>query len=228
MTSTMKMWTEEYSTSDLLIYEDKDIIVVNKPSGINTQDDQTGDLSLMSWIEKIKNRRLHIINRIDRPVSGIVLFSKNKIGNQLYNHQQELSKEYLAITKTIEPREGELKHFLFRDGRRKKAYVSEEKKPSYKECHLSYKTIHELDNYNVISIETHTGRFHQIRAQLAHIKVPIRGDVKYGARRANKDRSIDLHAYKMTIPSMDKVFSVAPIGRENIWKEISSLDIFEN
>lgn len=221
----MKKWTDNFTSTDLIIHEDQEFLILNKPPGINSQNDQTGDLSLCAWAEDHKNRKLHIANRIDRPVSGIVLLVKNKKGLQQIKNPSVIHKEYLALVAPIEPAYAKLKHYIKRDGRTKKAYISESEHKDYKMCSLEYETIHELDKYHLLKIKTQTGRFHQIRAQLGHIGFPIKGDVKYGARRGNKDRSIDLHAYKLTITSLDLEVQALPIGRENIWRHIVSEEI---
>ncbi len=221
----MKIWTNLHSKSDLIIYEGTHFIVVNKPPGVATQDDLSGDLSVSTWLEKHKKKQLHLVTRLDRPVSGAVLFSKTKEGNMMCKDRTSITKRYVAFTKPTTLDSSQLSHYINRDGRRKKAYISEEPKEGYKACSLEFQVIQQLDNYSMLEIQTMTGRFHQIRAQLSHAGLPIRGDVKYGARRANKDRSIGLHNYKLTIPNVETPIIALPIGREKIWEQLIAHDI---
>ncbi len=221
----MKKWTDKNAQSDLVLYEDDLFIVLNKPAGVKTQDDDTPEISLLRWIEKIKRQKLHLVNRLDRPVSGVVLLSKSKKGNQIIQKNSQLSKKYVAITKPVVEKAKSLTHYILKDGKRKRAEISDAEKKGYKLCHLEYETFHQLDNYNLLLIKTFTGRFHQIRAQLAWIGYPIRGDVKYGARRANQDRSIDLHAWSLVLPDSGKEIKALPVGREKIWQDLLDLNI---
>jgi len=221
----MKKWTDQYKSTDIILHEDKNYLVLNKPAGINSQDDQTEDLSLFGWAEKYTKQKLHLANRIDRPVSGIVLCTKTRKGGQQILGPDSIIKKYVALVAPIDPASDRLSHFIKRDGRTKKAYISEEEKSGYKPCSLSYSLRQVLDNYHLLDIETETGRFHQIRAQMGHIKHPIKGDVKYGARRSNRDRSIDLHAYKMMIRPLDLEITALPLGREPIWQHLMSENI---
>jgi len=215
----MKNWTEDHSVDSLVIYEDDKFIALNKPSGVNVQDDQSGDKSLLSWIEELRGRKFHLLSRLDRPVSGIVLLSKRR-GQEL--DLSTVIKKYLALVSPEILDSQILSHFIKRDGRKRKAFIAEKKRPGYKSCQLEFKKIEALDKYALLEITTQTGRFHQIRAQLAHINCPIRGDVKYGARRSNKDRSIDLHAYEVSIPDKDIHIKAAPLARERVWEQLIS------
>ncbi len=221
----MKKWTNIYTSSDLIIHEDAQFLVLNKPAGVGSQDDQTGDMSIFSWAEQYAKQKLHLVNRIDRPVSGLILCTKTRKAGQLILDSKSIKKEYLALVPPIEPEAATLSHFIKKDGKTKKAYISEVEKAGYKDCTLSYSARHVLENYHLIDITTETGRFHQIRAQLAHMGHPIKGDVKYGARRSNKDRSVDLHAYTMEIEPAQLKFTAQPIGREPVWKFLQSENI---
>lgn len=221
----MKKWTDIYTSTDLIIHEDKDFIVLNKPAGVGSQDDQTGDASIFSWAEQYARQKLHLVNRIDRPVSGLILCTKTRKAGQLILDGKSIKKQYLALVAPIEPESSTLSDFIKKDGKTKKAYISDTEKGGYKPCTLTYATRHVLDNYHLLDITTETGRFHQIRAQLAHAGHPIKGDVKYGARRSNKDRSVDLHAYKMEIVPAQLSFTALPLGREPVWKYLQSENI---
>lgn len=221
----MKKWTDIYTSSDLIVHEDSQFLVLNKPAGVGSQDDQTGDASIFSWAEKYAKQKLHLVNRIDRPVSGLILCTKTKKAGQLILDSKSIKKEYVALVPPIDPDSATLSHFIKKDGKTKKAYISKVEKEGYKACTLSYTIRHVLDNYHVIDITTETGRFHQIRAQLAHIGNPIKGDVKYGARRSNRDRSVDLHAYTMEIEPAQLKLTAQPLGREPVWKFLQSENI---
>lgn len=217
LTLIMKNWTETYPVDTLVIFEDENLLALNKPSGVNVQDDQTGDKSLLSWIQELRGRKYHLLSRLDRPVSGIVLLSKKR------GHELDLftvHKKYRALVSLEIPEAQSLSHYIKRDGRKRKSYISDKPQPGYKPCQLEYRRIKSLDRYALLEITTQTGRFHQIRAQLAHINCPIRGDVKYGARRSNKDRSIDLHAYQVLIPETDLNIKAVPLGREQVWEQL--------
>ena len=215
----MKKWTDSFQFKDLLLFEDENYLALNKPPGINIQADQTGDYSFLDWAIKEKNEKLHLINRLDRPVSGVVLFGRSS------KHRTDLSivKKYLAFVKPIMSEFKILTNYIRRDGRSKKAIISDELQDGFKHCQLQYQLVKHLENYSLIEIELTTGRFHQIRAQLSHIGAPIRGDVKYRARRSNKDRSIDLHAHEITIKAGNHVICAMPIGREKLWNQLMEI-----
>ncbi len=210
----MKKWTERFASSDLLLFENDELIIVNKPPGISSQKDPTTGLSILEWMQSIRPGTLHLHSRLDKPVSGILILCKST------GTIPSTVKKYLALVPQKIPDTGRLDNFIRRDGRRHKAIISDHPGPDYKDCHLSYKVIRRLDRYALIEIIPETGRFHQIRAQLVKMGWPIRGDVKYGARRRNRDRSIDLHAHFLNIGSGVSDIFALPLGRENIWNEI--------
>jgi 23S rRNA pseudouridine1911/1915/1917 synthase len=212
--------------SDLVIENKHGFIALNKPAELPVQSDLSGDKSLKDIAEIYCKTKLHLINRLDRPASGVVIMSKKKSFTAHLNKLQKedlFVKEYLAITSKADlPKEGKLKHYLTKDGKQRKSIVSESSEESEaKVSVLDYKVIHELDNYFVLNISLKTGRFHQIRAQLAEKGLHVKGDVKYGARRKNKDRSIYLHSYKyhFTDPvSKKNIVIEAPLPEnDNIW-----------
>lgn len=191
------------------------------------QNDKTGDLSLLQCLKSYCKVDLHMINRIDRPVSGLVIFSKNKKSHVEMQKQfsgQDLIKEYLAIVEKAEiPKEGKLHNFIRKSDQQHKSQVTQDS--SDLSCDLEYKVIHELDKYLVLHISIKTGRFHQIRAQLAHLGVPVKSDVKYGARRGSADRSIGLHAWKYSFlhPSTHQLLRFeAPLPDNQIWPVVKN------
>ena len=201
---------------NLIAHEDDDFLILNKPFGVLSQDSESKDPSILAQAEKYIGDSLFLINRLDRPVSGLLIFKKQKEGI----HGLEITKKYLGIVPKGGEGNRELEHFLRRDGKQKKARISERQFSGFKKCRLAYSIVLELDHVDVIDITLQTGRFHQIRAQLSHIGLPIRGDVKYGARRSNKDRSIDLHAYSVSIPAFD-IHLLAKANRSSpLWRKI--------
>lgn len=209
---------------DLVLYKNNQFIAFNKPAGIPTQSDKSGDKALLAYGEQYCKHTLYLAQRLDRPASGVCVFAKKKQGQHYFGkllEQKAVAKYYLAVVKNApEPTKGVLKHFLKRDGKYKKARLSETEKEGHKEAALQYVVLGKSDNYALLGIKLETGRFHQIRAQLAAIGSPIKGDVKYGARRANKDRSIHLHAHTVVFKhpisgQMEKV--QAPLPQGAIW-----------
>ena len=209
------------------LYEDDSIILINKQPGIPSQPDKTGDASILELAQSKVKGDLHIINRLDRPASGIVLLAKgSQVAAILFDSWRSANtkKIYLAaVAKKKLDSEGKLEHFLFKDGRKNKSYVTDASHPKSKKCVLDYKKLSETENYMILQIVLQTGRHHQIRVQLAAIGIPVKGDVKYGFRRSNKDRSIHLHAWKISFvhPVTGKSLNfVAPLPNDPIWDTI--------
>ena len=185
-----------------ILYEDNALIALNKPALLPTQPDLTGDVSLLDLVEKYVGKKTYLLHRIDRPTSGVVLFAKTEtaaadLSQQFQN--RDTQKLYLAIVETGPLSiEADLVHFLIENKEKNKSYVCEATKKDAKRAEMSYVLRGASDRYQLLEITLKTGRHHQIRAQLSAIGCPIKGDVKYGARRANKDRSIHLHAWKLS------------------------------
>jgi 23S rRNA pseudouridine1911/1915/1917 synthase len=194
---------------DRILFEDNHLIAVNKHCGEIVQSDKTGDpcmvdelkLLIKSRDNKPGNVFLEAIHRIDRPVSGIVLFAKTSKGlsrmNKLF-HDGDISKIYWAVV--VEPpseNTQNLTHYIVRNTQKNKSFAYTEPKADGKEARLTYNLIGTTGRYYLLEVILHTGRHHQIRAQLAKIGLSIRGDLKYGAPRSNPDGGINLHAYKL-------------------------------
>ncbi|MBK9271238.1 MAG: RNA pseudouridine synthase [Saprospiraceae bacterium] len=200
-------------------------MIADKPALMPVQEDKTGDPSLYRLLCAYAKHQLYPCTRIDRPVSGLVVFGKNPKDQSQFQkmlENQMIQKEYLAIVPHVETKESVvLEHLLIHDTRLHKAFVSET--ADAKPASLTYKEVLRLDNYSVIKISTKTGRFHQIRCQMSAAGLPIKGDVKYAARRANKDKSIGLHAWKI---SFNHPFSGLPIQlktaipKHDIWTQV--------
>lgn len=218
-----------------VLYEDNHIIAVNKTCNEIVQGDKTGDTPLSEllkdWLKekyrKPGNVFIGVTHRLDRPVSGVVLFAKTSKAlarlNEMFR-QGEIKKTYWAIVKNPPPKEeGELIHWLRRDERQNKSYASDQERPHSKQAILHYKLIARSDNYYLLEIDLKTGRHHQIRSQLSKIGCPIKGDLKYGFNRSNPDGGVSLHARSAEFvhPISKKIVKiVAPVPQDNLWKNL--------
>lgn len=191
-----------------VIYEDNHLIAVNKTCREIVQGDKTGDTPLSeilkAWLKekyaKPGNVFVGVAHRLDRPVSGLVLFAKTSKALARLNEMfrtGDIKKTYWAIVKNSPPtEEGTLEHWLVRNEKQNKSYAYTEEKPNSKKAILHYKLLARSDNYYLLEVDLKTGRHHQIRCQLAKMGCPIKGDLKYGSERSNKDGGISLHARK--------------------------------
>lgn len=221
-----------------VLYEDNHIIIVSKTSSEIVQGDKTGDTPLSetvaAWLKekysKPGNVFVGVTHRLDRPVSGIVVFAKTGKAlarlNEMFR-DGNVDKRYLAIVKNRpENDEGELHNWLVRNEKQNRSYAYDTEKPGSKEAVLKYRLIGSSKNYHLLEIELMTGRHHQIRCQLSKMGCPIKGDLKYGAERSNPDGSISLHAYHICFehPVSHKQISVfAPVPEDNLWQSFSSI-----
>lgn len=184
-----------------VLLKNNQLLAVAKPAGMPIQDDPTGDLSLQKLAEMFCKHPLHTVHRIDRPVSGVVLFAKSPqamVGLQKQFEAHTIEKIYLAVVQNMPPEKaGKLTHFLLKKKGDNVVRALANEAAHSEKAELEYELIGSSDKYNLLKIRLLTGRHHQIRAQLAAIGCPIKGDVKYGARRSNADRSIHLHSWKM-------------------------------
>ncbi len=193
-----------------IIYEDNHLLVVNKRCGDLVQPDPNGTSALEDQIKtfiKVRDNKpgevfLGVVHRIDRPVSGVVLFAKTSKALSRMNEKirkGEVSKRYWAVVEQVlEPASGELVHHISRDTKQNKSRASLTPKPTSKEARLKYEVLSASKNYTLVEVELITGRHHQIRAQLSAVGSPIKGDLKYGARRSNPDGGISLHSRTMS------------------------------
>ena len=215
-----------------VVYEDNHIIVVNKTSSEIVQGDKTGDTPLSETVkEYIKEKYakpgnvfLGVTHRLDRPVSGLVVFAKTSKALSRLNDMfrlGEVKKTYWAIVKERpEDLEGELTHWLVRNEKQNKSYAYDKERPNSKKAILRYKLIGHSQNYHLLEVDLQTGRHHQIRCQLAKMGCPIKGDLKYGFPRSNPDGSICLHARRVTFvhPVSKEVIDItAPLPSDNLW-----------
>lgn len=216
-----------------VLYEDNHIIIVNKAPGEIVQGDKTGDEPLVEtlkqWIKekyaKPGNVFCGVVHRLDRPVSGVVVFAKTSKAlarlNEMFRNG-EVKKSYLAITRNRPPRpEARLTGYITSTERNNKSYVSPTPKPGAKEAALSYKVLGESERYHLLEINLETGRKHQIRVQLAAEGCPIKGDLKYGDKRSNPDGSISLQAHRVRFvhPVSHELIDVtAPLPDDTLWQ----------
>ncbi len=208
-----------------VLEKNNQFIAFNKPTGIPVQDDKTGDTSLLRLAEIYTKKKLFLCNRIDRPASGIVLFAKNKTSLELINKQfqfRTIDKTYLCVVEAKPPKASDtLINWMEKNGKVNKSFIVPEKTDKATEAKLTYRLVGSSDRYHLVEIKLHTGKHHQIRCQMASIGSIIKGDVKYGARRNNKDKSIHLHAWKTVVThpiSKKKIALEAAIPEENLWR----------
>ena len=221
-----------------VLYEDNHIIAVNKTCSEIVQGDKTGDEPLSETIKKYLKEKYNkpgevftgVTHRLDRPVSGVVLFAKTSKAltrlNEMFKNQ-EVKKTYWAIVKEC-PREleGELVHYLVRNEKQNKSYAYDKEVPDSKKAILHYRLIARSQNYNLLEVDLKTGRHHQIRCQLAKMGCPIKGDLKYGFARSNPDGSICLHARRISFihpVSKEQIDLEAPVPPGSLWNGFSFL-----
>lgn len=219
-----------------ILYEDNHLIAVRKRVGDIVQGDKTGDVPLSDMVknflkdkyQKLGNVYLGVVHRLDRPVSGVVLFSKTSKAlprlNKMFAEHKGVKKTYLAIVvnKPAQP-QGTLTHWLTRNEKQNTARAYDREVPGSKKAVLDYRLVAQSERYFLLEIELHTGRHHQIRCQLSKIGCPIRGDLKYGAPRSNPDGGISLHAWRLELEhpvSHQNITIDAPLPEERLWQEI--------
>jgi len=215
-----------------VLFEDNHIIIVNKRAGDITQGDKTGDKPLSDVVkEYVKDKYnkpglvfIGTVHRLDRPTSGIVIFARTSKALERLNkmlRDKTIKKTYWALVKNAPKTTADtLTNFLKKDTKKNKSFVYKKEIDGSKNAILHYNVIKKLENYFLVEIDLETGRHHQIRTQLAHIGSAIKGDLKYGFPRSNKDGSISLHARKIkfTHPvSKEEIAITAPTPKDIIW-----------
>jgi len=215
-----------------VLYDDNHIIIINKRAGDITQGDKTGDKPLSDVVkEYVKDKYnkpgnvfIGTVHRLDRPTSGIVIFARTSKALERLNkmlRDKTINKTYWALVKNKPKKESDtLIDFLKKDTKKNKSFVYKKEIEGSKKATLHYKIIKKLDNYSLLEIDLETGRHHQIRTQLSYIGSPIKGDLKYGFDRSNKDGSISLHARKIEFihpVSKENISLIAPTPDDPIW-----------
>ena len=213
-----------------VLYEDNHIIAINKKSGDIVQGDKTGDAPLSDFVKAYIKKKynkpgevfLGTIHRLDRPTSGVVLYARTSKALSRMNEQfreKQVQKTYWAVVDNNPPNtNGTLENYLQKNQKQNKSYIT--KNEGGKHADLDYKLLKKLDNFFHLEIRPKTGRHHQIRVQLAHIGCIIKGDLKYGAKRSNKDASIHLLAQKLEFihpVTKENIIINAPAPKESIW-----------
>ena len=213
-----------------VLYEDNHIIAINKKSGDIVQGDKTGDAPLSDFVKAYIKKKynkpgevfLGTIHRLDRPTSGIVLYARTSKALTRMNEQfreKQVQKTYWAVVDSAPANDsGTLENYLLKNQKQNKSYVT--KGSDGKHAILDFKMLKKLDNFFHLEIKPKTGRHHQIRVQLAHIGCIIKGDLKYGAKRSNKDASIHLLAQKLEFihpVKKESITIVAPAPKDSIW-----------
>ena len=215
-----------------VVYEDNHIVVVNKTSSEIVQGDKTGDTPLSEMVKQYLKEKYNkpgnvfigVTHRLDRPVSGLVVFAKTSKAlprlNEMFRNG-EVKKTYWAIVKECpKETEGELVHYLVRNEKQNKSYAYDKEVKNSKKAVLHYKLIGHSQNYYLLEVDLKTGRHHQIRCQLAKMGCPIKGDLKYGSPRSNPDGSICLHARTVQFVhpvSKEEIRLTAPVPEGNLW-----------
>ena len=220
-----------------VLYEDNHIIAVNKKSSDIVQGDKTGDKPLSEYVKDYIKKKynkpgevfLGVVHRLDRPVSGVILFAKTSKAlsrlNEMFR-EKKIQKTYWAIVKNKPQNTNDtLVHYLLKNQAKNKSLAFNREGNNALRSELSYELIHSLENYHLLEVSPKTGRHHQIRVQLAKIGCPIKGDIKYGFDRTNKDKSIHLHARKIDFihPVKKEIISItAPTPNDVLWKNCKS------
>ena len=215
-----------------VLYEDNHIIIVNKSVSDIVQGDRTGDEPLDSKVKsyiKAKYNKpgdvfLGVVHRLDRPVSGCVVYARTSKAlarmNELFR-TKEVKKTYLAVVTERPPEEeGTLTHFIKKNEKQNRSYAFDNEVKESKEASLSYKVIARSESFYLLAVDLHTGRHHQIRAQLAAAGCPIKGDLKYGSKRSNDGGGISLHSYRISFihpVKKEPVTVTAPLPKDKTW-----------
>lgn len=219
-----------------ILYEDNHLIAINKKAGQLAQGDRTGDVSLDGLVKQYIKKKygkpgevfLGVIHRLDRPVSGVILYARTSKAlarmNQLFKEKRIEKKYWCVVKERPDPEEGLLSHHLVKNEAQNKSYAYNKAKSNTKPASLDYRLISSSDRYHLLEVILHTGRHHQIRCQLAKVGSPIRGDLKYGYHRTNKDASINLHARSLEFihpVRNDSLMILAPVPSDPLWKALT-------
>jgi len=221
-----------------VLYEDNHIIAVNKTCNEIVQGDKTGDTPLSEIVKAyIKDKYnkpgevfLGVTHRLDRPTSGVVLFARTSKAltrlNEMFKSHEQIQKTYWAIVQGCPKQpEARLENWLVRNETQNKSYIAKPGAKEAKQAVLSYKTLVKGEHYTLLEVNLETGRHHQIRCQLAAIGCPVKGDLKYGAKRSNPDGGICLHARQIAFihpVSKEKICITAPVPEDSLWQQFSA------
>jgi len=216
-----------------ILFEDNHLLIINKRPGELSQLDKTGDNSVLEkyklYLKKKHNKKgnvfLGLVNRLDRPTSGVLILAKTSKAlsrmNKMLVERKILNKYIAVVEKKPIRKKNTLINFLKKNQKQNKSYIVDETTKDSKKAILHYTTLKELDNYSLLEISLETGRHHQIRVQLSNIGCSIKGDLKYGSKRSNSDKSICLHANEISFihpVSKNEIKIKANTPQNNIWK----------
>jgi len=230
-----------------IIYEDNHILAVSKTCHEIVQADKTGDEPLSETLKRLIKERdskpgnvfLGVTHRLDRPTTGVVLFAKTSKALERLNRMfssGEVHKTYWCIVENVwttdrsrleeslPPKEQDLTDYLVRNEKQNRSYAYKEPHEGAKEARLHYRVMATTERYALLEVQLYTGRHHQIRCQLAHIGLPIKGDLKYGAPRSNPDGGISLHSRRVQFihpVSKQEIVILAPVPDDNLWKALA-------
>jgi len=228
-----------YSVKNNVLYEDNHLVIVNKPAGMLIQGDSTGDKPLVEHVRdyiRIKfnkpgNVFCGVVHRLDRPVSGVVVFARTSKALERMNklfRDREIHKTYWAVTKKRpQEKKAKLVHYLMKDAAKNTTRAFEDEKDGASRAELFYSVLGKLNDHFLLEVSPVTGRPHQIRVQLSTIGSPIRGDLKYGYATPNPDKSINLHARRLNFIhpiKKEKMLVVAPLPENPFWEQFLKLD----
>ena len=222
----------------VVLYEDNHIIAVNKTCNEIVQGDKTGDTPLSETVKayiKVKYNKpgevfLGVTHRLDRPTSGVVLFARTSKAlarlNEMFKSHEQIKKTYWAIVQGAPKQpQARLENWLVKNESQNKSYIVKPHTKDAKQAILNYKTLVRGENYTLLEVDLETGRHHQIRCQLAAIGCPIKGDLKYGAKRSNPDGGICLHARQIAFihpVSKEPICITAPTPEDSLWQQLSA------
>ncbi len=221
----------------VVLYEDNHIIAVNKTCNEIVQGDKTGDTPLSEMVKAYIKEKYHkpgevflgVTHRLDRPTSGVVLFARTSKAlarlNEMFKSHEQIKKTYWAIVQGAPKQpEARLENWLIKNESQNKSYIAKSHAKGAKQAILNYRTLVRGENYALLEINLETGRHHQIRCQLAAIGCPVKGDLKYGAKRSNPDGGICLHARKIGFihpVSKENICITAPVPDDALWRTLT-------
>ena len=228
--------SEQIITDADVLYEDNHLIALNKQAGVLIQGDKTGDKSLTdslsNYLKDKYNKQGNVftglIHRIDRPVSGLVIFSKTSKSLSRMNalfQSREVKKSYICLVEgRVENLKSRLESYLIKNQKTNKSHSRSSPREGYKKAILDYEVVQYLDRYTVLNVQLATGRHHQIRVQLSTLGHPIKGDLKYGAKRSNQDASICLHTHRLSFihpVKKEEIVIESPLPKTDIWGNVN-------
>jgi len=223
----------------VVVYEDNHLIIVNKDSGVLVQGDRTGDVTLLELVKDYIREKynkpgdvfLGTVHRLDRPVSGLVVFARTSKALERMNEifrKRQVQKTYWAVThRKPEKERGRLVHYLVKDENSNTVKAYDQERPGSQKAELTYRLLGKINDHYLIEVDPITGRPHQIRVQLASMGCPIRGDVKYGHPRPNQNGSINLHARRLYFihpVRKEPLICKAGVPNDAFWEEFLALD----